>query len=890
MNKLSALLLLVGLGFAQTPAPPITTTQVNLPISTNLTPVSSAAVRVVGNPGPQTYYYWTVATYQGNATSPTGPWLATNAPNVLTGSNYDQINPVYPVGASVDVLRTSSSTPPVGTCNCAVVTGLTYGPALDISNSLSSYTVNPANPNVLNLTLDNEVQGAGASDLILRQNGLFIVDLSLSGGGGTVVGPGSSTIGDIAIWNSINGVHLADSLVAFPLGNASLQHSSTTVNGQTCALGATCTVTAVPSGSATGDISGTYPGPLTVGAVGGVPLCTGISPTNNQALEWTNASSPNPCLTYGTAGSLVNPMTTLGDAIYGGASGAPTRLAGATTPNGVPEFIASIPSGGVATAPVLALPGIVGRSVTGASDTIVSTDCNPKRIAYTGTSAVAVTLPTPTTLGVGNCSFKIANNTSATLTVTPTTWTISAGSGGAPAAALAILQGQEAILFVDPVNATNWAADVTEQGLSAGSGVSLTRSATGSTLAANVSSVFARTGAVTAASGDYTLDLINALAASKTIANGNNAWTVNSAQTSNNQSAVTFGETSAATGGTGNSEVTISTLANSASTPLTITQGAISSVFPTAALNLSLGANTGATNVPAILITQTLNNASITGGLLRFVISNTASAGTECALSVNAGAAGGTFESCLDLNGNVRAVGNFEATTTAATTTVVGGAGSASTNGPVGGLTLSGSNNSSTGGSATAGPVTLNAGDMTGAATNLPGADIITRSGLGTGNSTPSHVKVQMPTFSPTSGTTAQTSVTRYTIHQKLGSTTSATATNMFNVALANNQAALFSVTVGVSTTQATPHNCATEQQYMVVAQDTSGTITTNVSTVASSAATICDTGTLTLAVGASAASPTVFSVTPSWTTIVPVSVLITVEIHNLSQQDIALL
>jgi hypothetical protein len=48
--------------------------------------------------------------------------------------------------------------------------------------------------------------------------------------------------------------------------------------------------------------------------------------------------------------------------------------------------------------------------------------------------------------------------------------------------------------------------------------------------------------------------------------------------------------------------------------------------------------------------------------------------------------------------------------------------------------------------------------------------------------------------------------------------------------------------------------------------------------------------GTLTLAAGFSTAAPAVFSVTPSWTTIVPGGVIITVEIHNLSQQEISLL
>ena len=80
------------------------------------------------------------------------------------------------------------------------------------------------------------------------------------------------------------------------LANSGLAHPATTVNGQTCTLGSTCSITATPGGVARGDLGLNYPDPSVMG-LEQVPFCSGYTPTDGEAVTYTTGLSPNPCYT-----------------------------------------------------------------------------------------------------------------------------------------------------------------------------------------------------------------------------------------------------------------------------------------------------------------------------------------------------------------------------------------------------------------------------------------------------------------------------------------------------------------------------------------------------------------------------------------------------------------
>lgn len=118
--------------------------------------ITNANARIVGNQGFGTNYYWFVAIYPIGQARVYGPLQVTGVPNVLSVSNYIQLNwNLISNATSYTVLKTSNPLLPTGTSNIAVVTGNTTGTVNDTGTALSSFTPNAVTSASGNIFINN---------------------------------------------------------------------------------------------------------------------------------------------------------------------------------------------------------------------------------------------------------------------------------------------------------------------------------------------------------------------------------------------------------------------------------------------------------------------------------------------------------------------------------------------------------------------------------------------------------------------------------------------------------------------------------------------------------------------------------------------------------------
>jgi hypothetical protein len=190
-------------------------------------------------------------------------------------------------------------------------------------------------------------------------------------------------------------------------------------------------------------------------AVNDLVLYSSGTYVNTVALTSTTAPSSDAShWTLLGGGGLTNPFVTMGDTLYSDGTGTPIKLAGPTTPNGVPQYYTETPSAGVATAPVWSVRKFTGRTVaSGTTDNIVVTD-RDSTVVYANTSDDAVTLPAASTFG-SNFGFRVANQSTGVVTITPVSGTIT-GNQGTSSASLTLTKGR--VCDIRTLDNTNYSA------------------------------------------------------------------------------------------------------------------------------------------------------------------------------------------------------------------------------------------------------------------------------------------------------------------------------------------------------------------------------------------------------------------------------------------------
>ena len=140
-----------------------------------------------------------------------------------------------------------------------------------------------------------------------KQPVLSAAAISTTGSGAAVpTGPASSVSGDLVTYIGTSGQQqdsgtLLSSLTAKAGTGACTSgqfETGDTTSGPSCATPSTGSGTFVTlSGDATSTATG---GATTVQGLKGVPFCTGFTPTNGQAVEYTTGGTPNPCYSAAT--------------------------------------------------------------------------------------------------------------------------------------------------------------------------------------------------------------------------------------------------------------------------------------------------------------------------------------------------------------------------------------------------------------------------------------------------------------------------------------------------------------------------------------------------------------------------------------------------------------
>lgn len=254
------------------------------------------------------------------------------------------------------------------------------------------------------ITLSGDVSGTGASSITTTIGAGKVTNSMLAGSiaASKLVGTDIATVGNIT----------AGTWSGTPISNTYLANSSVTINGSSVSLGGSATVTAAPSGSAGGSLTGTYPNPtLATGSVGiSQHSATGTASSTTFLRGDNTWSTPSSAPTGSAGGDLTgtypNP-TLVTSGVTSGSYGSSSAIPTFTVDSKGRVTIASTVSPAVTA--ITALTGDVTASGTGS---VAATLANSGVTA--GSYGSSTLIPTITVDAKGRVTAVTTNSISAT--------------------------------------------------------------------------------------------------------------------------------------------------------------------------------------------------------------------------------------------------------------------------------------------------------------------------------------------------------------------------------------------------------------------------------------------------------------------------------------------
>ncbi len=565
-----------------------------------------------------------------------------------------------------------------------------------------------------------------------------------------------------------------------------------------CESGGTCTTLETNTSTTAGQIrtptistvydyfqiTASWTGGTNVSVQVNVVLTTAVNGSGGAGAGYPPAGIPNSTgsgwgssYTVGSANGdlFTNEFTTLGDMDTGGASGARTLLPGPTGPNGVPQTLTNIPSGGAAAAEVWAVGGVPVDATNPA--TLLVTD----RANYLNwTSGTALALPSIASAGfASNLPFVVRNGLAVgsgnTLVITPNAGNSDLIDGAATGNLLAQFAG-----FIYQPTWTSGAGAWNSIKFPTFGAFPACADSSGNHLNFSTTAGFScGTTSSGAGSNWFPLGTDSGTGAAYVVTSTMSSLVAGNAECfmpANNNSTTT--PTVAFNSLTAKTIVKLNSVAlSSAPADMVTTEPACMIYDGTNFQLLNPSGKTG-TGALALLNGPTfqgdIQTPAVQGGANTAVLlqsgqdANTTGASATLTVrgeTVTAGSTASIAGGAVTVSGGDN--GSSGATETAGALTLRGGD---TTNGSAavqttGAVSIRGGNNTATGAGATLGTVTITGGSQSGAATNQAGATVTIQPGTGTGSATGANLVFNTPNIQA-SGTTAQTEATAVTIDQ----------------------------------------------------------------------------------------------------------------------------